>query len=356
MYTSRSEHRSTLHVLLAAIGFTLMIGQAAAQESDATALTDRASTPRTVDQLRDLQERVRALVAQARQATVTIEQDDSIGSGVIVSPDGLILSAGHVCVEPNREVWVRFADDTRVRGLTLGVNHELDSGMARITEPAPTEGGWPALKISESPVEPGEWVVALGQPNGFFVDRAPPVRLGRVLSYDEESITTDATLVGGDSGGPLLNLLGEVVATHSRIGERLTSNFHVPVNVFQGEWDRLVDGRMTGLPDGEDPQESRPLAGIAVRFHGGECVVTQVFPGSAADEAGVRAGDVITRCGTTQPADAPSLSAYMMQQNAYDRLPLALRRGDQTLEVELWLGRAARRFPGGEPDTSTATR
>ena len=319
-HTDRQEKQTktaALRALLLAIccGWILAPGTVLLADETASASEDLdASAPESVEDLRRLQEQVRTVVQLARPATVAIEMDDSIGSGVIISPQGLVLTAGHVSVEPNQEVWVRFPDNTRVRGLSLGVNHPVDSGMVQILDEAPTEEGWPFVEVATGATTPGQWVVALGQPNGFIRGRAPPVRLGRVLQEDEETISTDATLVGGDSGGPLLNLRGEVVGIHSRIGRKITSNFHVPVSAFRDEWARLEEGRMTGAPDGEDPLDYRSLAGLSVRFDGAECVVTQVYEGRAADAAGILPGDVLLEYGDLVSPSAAALARYSSSQ------------------------------------------
>jgi serine protease Do len=348
----------------------------------------RPGPPKTVKQLRLLQEQVRQVVAIGRPVTVAIEMDDSVGSGVIISADGLVLTAGHVSIEPNREVTVRFSDGHRVKGRSLGVNHELDCGMVRISVPPPaapettakesstgsiatgssskgsgsisassadvkaTEAtpAWPFTPIAAEAPKPGDWVVVLGQPNGFVEGRDPPVRLGRVLSIDEDTINTDATLVGGDSGGPLFNLRGEVVGIHSKIGEQITSNYHVPVTAFRREWQRLNDGRMTGVPDGEDPEDWRPFAGLTLREVDGDLVVTQVFPRRSAAEAGLLAGDVILEIDGKRPAGLAEVDRLIRGNEPYTRTPLVVDRKGTKIELTLWLGRAPTDFPGARID------
>lgn len=308
--------------------------------------------PKTVEQLRDLQNQVRRVVDAALPVTVAVELDNSVGSGVIVSGDGLVLTAGHVSVEPNREVVVRFPDGRRVKGRSLGVNHDLDSGLVRISDAPSTSDGesldaWPHVPVSDRKLELGEWVVGLGQPNGFVPGRAPPVRLGRLLSIEGKALNTDVTLVGGDSGGPLLNLRAEVVGIHSKIGEQITSNYHVPVAAYSDEWERLIDGRMTGVPEGEDPSDWRPMVGVAFREVGGELVVTQVFPGRAAEEAGVETGDVLLAlAGREVGADQASLMSAIMRLEPFERTKLTVRRGKEELALDLWLGRGPANFPG----------
>lgn len=318
-----------------------------------------AGPPKTVDQLRLLQGQVRRVVEAARPVTVAVEMNDSVGSGVIISAEGLVLTAGHVCVEPNRKVWVRFPDNSRVRGLSLGVNHRLDSGLVRITDEPPTpeapaEGetaekpSWPFVPLAEGGVSPGDWVVGLGQPNGFVEGRAPPVRLGRVLYTRDEAINTDVTLVGGDSGGPLLNLRGEVVGIHSKIGEEITSNYHVPVGAYRRGWERLLSGRMIGLPDGEEPEDWRPQVGLAAREIDGRLIVTQVFANKPAEEAGVQVGDELLRLGETPISSLQALHRQVKRLEAFDRTYLLVRRGDVQVELEVWLGRRPIEFPGAD--------
>ncbi|MEN0109281.1 MAG: trypsin-like peptidase domain-containing protein [Planctomycetota bacterium] len=310
-----------------------------------------AGRPRTPDDLVALQRQVRRIVRACRPATVAIELDDSIGSGVIVSADGLVLTAGHVSVEPNREVEVRFPDNSRAAGLSLGIDHPRDSGLVRLTgeppvDPATGERAWPFVPLAEVAAEEGDWVVALGQPNGFVPNRAPPVRIGRVLEQDDDALCTDATLVGGDSGGPLMNLRGELVGIHSRIGERLTSNYHVAVGAYQRGWDDLLAGRMFGVPEGEDPDDWRPAAGLAVRVTDDGLLVTQVFADTAAERAGVEVGDRIAEFAGAPVGDDGALRRLMRRQRPYDRTPLVVVRGDQPTTLELWLGRAPVDFPG----------
>ncbi len=303
--------------------------------------------PKTVGDLLEIQKQVRKVTKLARRATVAVELNDSVGSGVIISPEGLVLTAGHVSVEPNREVWLRFPDNKRVKGKTLGVNHLIDSGLIQITDEAPDkEKGWPYAPLCRKPVEPGEWVIGLGQPNGFVLDRLPPVRLGRVLYVREDAINTDATLVGGDSGGPLLNLAGEVVGIHSRIGERITSNFHVPVGSYQEEWQRLLAGRMTGVPDEEDPEDSRPLVGMTIRMQQGKCLVTQVFPKLPAEEGGIQKGDILLKIDNQRVTSYTVLERIVRKQEPYARIPFLILRGEEEKEFEVWLSRTNRFFPG----------
>ncbi|TWT87425.1 Periplasmic pH-dependent serine endoprotease DegQ precursor [Pseudobythopirellula maris] len=303
--------------------------------------------PDTVADLRQIQRQVRRVVSRAVAATVAIELDDSVGSGVIVSPDGLVLTAGHVVSEPNQPIEVLFADGSRVEGLSYGCDHDADSGMARITTPAP-DGGWPFMPIAPGgSLECGEWVVGLGQPNGFEEGRSPPVRLGRVLMLEDDTVVTDVTLVGGDSGGPLLNLRGQVVGIHSRIGPSVERNYHVAVGDFLEDWERLSEGRLWGQSVASELANSAPLLGVAGDPRATPCRVTQVFPGEPAERAGVRPGDLIVRFGGERVRDFAELAAIAYRSEPYDRTTIVVERNGEELKFELWLGKLSDQMPGG---------
>lgn len=171
------------------------------------------------------------------------------GSGVIVSADGLILTAGHVIQRPGNKLTVRFADGRVLQGIAVGLDHAIDTGLARITDPAPA-GGWAFCPMApDNSATVGEWVLATGNPGSIVVDRNPPLRLGRVSGHDSSVIGSNCALEPGDSGGPLFDLSGRVVAIHSRI---LTSegntplpeflSMHVPISEFSRQWNQLLAG------------------------------------------------------------------------------------------------------------------
>src|SRR5437764_390284 len=85
-------------------------------------------------------------------------------------------------------------------------------------------------------------VAGVGQPGVYRKGRPAVVRVGRVVDKSRNWIQTDCALVGGDSGGPLFNLDGELVGIHSRINRPITVNVHVPINTYRDTWDRLVAG------------------------------------------------------------------------------------------------------------------
>ena len=118
------------------------------------------------------------------------------------------MTAAHVVGRPDRKATIILSDGRYAHGVTLGINQTLDAGMIKITEPGP----WPHLKIGKSSeTERGDWCLAAGYPGGYEQHRKPVLRVGRILGKDSSAFLTDCTLSGGDSGGPLINIKGELI-------------------------------------------------------------------------------------------------------------------------------------------------
>src|SRR5712692_6866572 len=93
------------------------------------------SAPGSVADLKVMERHVQALIPRLSRAVVAVQIGNASGSGVVVSYDGLVLTAAHVCSETNRDVKFIFPDGSTARGKTLGLNHDSDAGMMRITSP-----------------------------------------------------------------------------------------------------------------------------------------------------------------------------------------------------------------------------
>src|SRR5262249_12950490 len=152
--------------------------------------------PESLEDLKAIQEHVKILAAKVMPAVVNVKIGGAQGSGVIISEDGYVLTAGHVSGQPGRDCTLTFPDGKSGQGQPLGQNRGADSGQIKIVE----EGTWPVCEMGKSAdVKKGQWVVAIGHPGGYKQGRSPPVRLGRVISSAGATITTECTLVGGDS-------------------------------------------------------------------------------------------------------------------------------------------------------------
>lgn len=302
--------------------------------------------PASVEDLRLIEARVRQVVADRTGVTVCVRIGGASGSGVVVDPEGTVLTAAHVSGRPGRKVTVIFPDGSRREGRTLGHDARQDAGMIRITDPAP-EGGWPWVPLAEvEPLVVGDWVVAMGHPGGFDRQRPMVARLGRVQKVGFGGVVTDCTLLGGDSGGPLFDLDGRLVAIHSRIGLSTRQNMHAPVSVFVAGRQRMAAGEVWNqweLPAGD---VDAPLLGVAGRDHVRGVEVMSVVAGSAAEAAGIAVGDVITGIDGRPVADEAALVRRIATLKVGQSVRVALWRADGTRVVDAMLG-SRRQLWGG---------
>lgn len=289
------------------------------------------TSPATVAELRAMQTRVQQVAKKVTPAVVGILIGGASGSGVIVSPDGFVLTAGHVSGEANKDCILVMPDGRRVKGKTLGANKQIDSGMIKIAESGP----WPYVEMGESKaLTKGQWVLSIGHPNGVMPGRTPVVRLGRVLNASDSLIQTDCTLVGGDSGGPLFDLDGKVVGIHSRIGLLITANIHVPVDTYRVTWDRLAAGEVWPKPRARGPN----LYDLGLTVVDGKgCVVRRVRDDTPAAKCGLREGDRIVAVSGTEVESVEELRDQLGKKGPGSTVRLEVDRGGLNLTLRLTL-------------------
>jgi serine protease Do len=308
--------------------------------------------PRSASDLRTIQARVEAVVKYSMPATVGVIVEDGQGSGVIVSRDGYVLTAGHVSGDPNKEVVIVFSNGQRVQGKALGANNGIDSGMVKITTPPPP-GGYPYVPLGTAKADrlpTNQWVVAMGHPGGYRPGRPPVVRLGRVLKVqrnradEPQYIQTDCPLINGDSGGPLFDLDGRLVGINSRIGVDTRANLHVPIDTFTQTWERLADAQKWGdrpsfLSRGRDRgnnSPSGPLLGVVPNDTEKGALVMRVRPGTPAEGVLV-ANDIVTRINGQVVRSADELTAMVQKFKPGDTIRLDVLRDNQPKQVTIKL-------------------
>ncbi len=228
-------------------------------------------------------------------------QEEGTGSGVIIDSSGIILTNHHV-VGGADHVIVTLQDGREFTATDIRTDHSTDVAILRIEGagelPAATLGDSDALQI-------GDWVLAVGSP--FGLDQTVTAGIVSALSRGmgiaerEDFIQTDAAINPGNSGGPLVNLRGEVVGINTAISTRGGGSdgigFAVPINLATWITDQLVD----------DGIVHRAFLGVGIQQLNSELVdqlnlesmqgalVTEVRPGTAAEDAGLELGDVIVR-------------------------------------------------------------
>ncbi|MFP6873419.1 MAG: PDZ domain-containing protein [Verrucomicrobiales bacterium] len=311
--------------------------------------------------LKERESKVKKIVSEVMPSVVAVvgSKQPATGSGVIVSEDGLIMTAGHVTEAAGAELTIIFPDGRSVKGKSLGANLTRDAGLAQITE----EGKWPYVKMGNSEkTELGDWVVAMGHPGGYDLNRSPPIRLGRLVSLGSMGMLgTDCTLVGGDSGGPLFNLDGEVIGIHSSIGGSLAENRHVPSAVFRKGWDRLLAGERWGnlgmMARGIDPD--RPMLGVEMSEEESRVVISGLLPNSPAMRSGLKKGDIILEVDNVKSEQMSEVVDYVSSRKPGDKVELLVLRGEDerrfSVELVRWedlageMGRRERIPPEPEP-------
>lgn len=219
------------------------------------------------------------------------------GSGVIVDPEGIIITNNHV-IGDGSVVEVRLSDKTRFIATILGRDQDTDLAILKVTAPHPL----PSVELGDSSgVRVGQWVLAVGNP--FGLDRT--VTLGVVsglgrenmnLSRYEDFIQTDASINPGNSGGPLFNLQGKVIGINTAIINFAQGiGFAIPSNMVKNVLRQiLAHGKVVRgwLGVGIQPVTAELAAKFGVQ-EGEGVLVNEVFERDPASHAGIKPGDII---------------------------------------------------------------
>lgn len=280
-----------------------------------------------------------------------------VGSGFIVSPDGIILTNAHV-VEGAESVIVKLSDRREFKAKVIGTDEQTDIAVLRIDA-----RNLPGVRIGSSKsVRVGDWVLAIGSPFGFentvtagivsATSRALPD--GTYVPF----IQTDAAVNPGSSGGPLFNLKGEVIGINSQIYSRTGGYqglaFAIPIDVAIKVKDQiLATGRVERGRIGVTIQEVTQALARSFRLDTPRgALVTSVEKDGPAEQAGIEAGDVILAVNGTPVETSSALPPLIADVKPGQRARLEIWRdgGKRTVTVtvgRLETARAARPEAGG---------
>lgn len=286
------------------------------------------AAPETIEDLRAMDRHMTRLIQAVRPAVLHLRIGASHGSGVLISPEGHVLTAAHVVGAPDKQVTAQFPDGRTVVGTTLGVDLEHDICLLRLSGTGP----WPYVPLStKARLSVGQWCVALGHPGGFDLERGPVARLGRLLEVDDV-FRTDCQLIGGDSGGPLLDMEGRLVGIHSRIGTSLANNLHVPAQYVREAWEELNRKEVLRGPS---------YIGVRGDATAPECVIRSVTSGSPASRAGIKVGDVVTHFCGQRIWSISELVMLVQMRRPGERVFLEIKRQGHERRIEFRIGRRA---------------
>jgi len=264
----------------------------------------------------------------------------SLGSGVIISPDGYIVTNEHV-VEGTDAIQVRLSTGKQYRGEIIGMDPKTDLALIKI----PVEAPLPVASIGDSDgLEVGDWVLAIGNPFGFdhSVTAGIVSGKGRVLGagpYDDY-IQTDAAINPGNSGGPLFNLRGEVVGINTAIIPRSRIGFAIPSNMAKGVLLQLkARGKVTRGWLGVVVQQVTPPAADSLGLTEPQgALVAEVTPDSPAERAGIQRGDVILRFGGKPVAEVRDLPRLVAETPVGTEVGVSVLRSGRPATVRVRVG------------------
>ncbi len=266
-----------------------------------------------------------------------------IGSGVIVSADGYILTNHHVAAE-GAEVTLIFADGTKELASAVWSSQALDLAIVKARE-----GSYPAAAMgSVEDVRVGEQVVAIGTPlalqfqhtvTGGIVsalNRTLQVPSGRSTAFMEQLIQTDVAINPGNSGGPLLNQRGEVIGIVTvRVEEAAGIGFAIPIDIARPIVEHfLADGSYVTPKMGAylfDSEIARYYDANSTMTTG--LYVIDVEPGSAAQSAGIQTGDILLRADGRECKTLLDLRYVLFSHKVGETLELEVQRNGEILHL-----------------------
>jgi len=275
--------------------------------------------------------------SEARRAT-------SLGSGVIVSPDGYILTNEHV-VQAADEIEVALPDGKKMLAKVVGSDPETDLAVLRVDAHglrAITFGSSAALRV-------GDVVLAIGNPFGVGQTVTSGIvsalgRSGLQINTFENFIQTDAAINPGNSGGPLVDTRGDLIgintAIYSRGGGSIGIGFAIPASTAKMVLEQIVKtGTVTRGWIGVEVQKITP--GLADSFKLEDTkgvIIAGVLRGGPADKAGVKPGDVLIQVGDKPVEGTPSMLNVVAALKPGSHASLKLRRAGKIVSLEVVVG------------------
>lgn len=277
------------------------------------------------------------------------------GTAFFISQDGLLLTNAHVVADEKAEYTVLTNDGKEYPAKVLGKDQLRDIAILKV------DGfGFPVLKLGDSDqLQIGQTVIAIGNALGEFrntVSVGVISGLGRTVTAGDENvietmedvIQTDAAINRGNSGGPLLNLKGEVIGINFAMAQGAENiGFAIPINKAKKAIEQVKTKGKISYPflgiryvliDKQlQKEENLPVdyGALVVKGQQGE---SAIFPGSPAEKAGLREGDIVLELNGEKITQNNSLAKIIMKYNPGDKVSLKVLRQNQILNVEVVLG------------------
>jgi serine protease Do len=289
-------------------------------------------------------------------------REQSLGSGVIISSDGYLLTNNHV-VEGASEIRISLADKRELTARIVGTDPRTDIAVLRVDEK-----NLPALAVADSSqVKPGQFVLAVGNPFGLgqTVTMGIVSATGRgnlsIVDY-EDFIQTDAPINPGNSGGALVDIHGALIGINTAILSRSGGNqgigFAVPINMARQVMEHILkDGRVIRGWLGVAIQPVTPAVARAMGLEKpAGALIGDVTAGSPAEKAGLRRGDIVIAINGEPVSETRELSLKVAMLSPGTTARLKVIRDRREIEIPVVLGeqpaerRAAGPSPAPEPE------
>jgi len=266
-----------------------------------------------------------------------------LGSGVIVSADGYILTNNHV-VGNAEEIHVTLQDKREFTAKVIGKDAKTDLGLIKIDAKEPL----PVAPLGDSnTADVGDWVIAIGNPFnvGMTVTAGIVSAKGRILGGDyDDFIQTDASINPGNSGGPLINTRGEVIgintAIYSRTGANNGIGFAIPIDMARNVMDQLkAHGRVIRGWLGVEIQEVTPDLAQSFGLPKPEgALVASADKDGPAGKGGIERGDIVLSFNGHPVDDEHELPALVAQTPINQKVPVEVVRNGQHMTLEVTIG------------------
>jgi serine protease Do len=321
-----------------------------------------ADIARLNDHMNALAERLKPALVQVRvrrapepqtegEQPATPEERRTSGSGVMIRKDGYLVTNEHVVADAET-IQVKLADGRRFTGRLVGKDERVDLALVKIEAT-----GLPVAALGDSNrLRVGEFVLALGQPFGLeqsvsfgIVSRKGAPLMVAAPGFD--FIQTDATVNPGNSGGPLVNMAGEVIGINSMAARNGTIGFAIPINLVKGllpqlaskgkvEWGWLGVGIAEVGDDDLPKYQLKEARGVLIR---------NVVAGQPADKGGLKPDDVVLAVDGTQIESTRDLQRIIASTPVGRSVKLYVMRGGKETELDVIIGPYQTSAPAPRP-------
>lgn len=278
-------------------------------------------------------------------------QETNLGSGVIVSKDGYIVTNAHVIAKAD-EIVVALNDGRKAVAKVVGTDPDSDLAVIKVDMT-----GLEPLAFRETPIEVGDVALAIGNPFGVGQTVTQGIisatgRTGLGVNTFEDFIQTDAAINPGNSGGALVDARGELVGINtvifSRSGGSMGIGFAIPTALVEQVMNAIIkDGKVSRgwlgievLSQLRDPSQLETTTGVVVR---------NIIPGSPAAKSGLKVGDVILSIDGVEMIDSNTLIQHVARKMPNSVLQVQVVRGSKNMNIQIVLAERPTQTDGATP-------